>query len=155
MIRESDSDSNGDEGDNKPTAGKSEKKPSLTSQESYKKVIEITPQLKTYLFITTFFYKSTLLTVLHFRWKIKGRVERISRLIPIKGNSQMFYFGLRDHSGMIRIKAFGQQAQNYFNIIEKDKFYTIQFARVMEAKKTDQIYPLKHEIVLAEKTQVT
>jgi hypothetical protein len=36
---------------------------------------------------------------------------------------------------MIRIKVFGQQSQNYFNVIEKGNVYTIHYARVMAAKK--------------------
>lgn len=98
-----------------------------------------------------FFNKSTLLTNFsHFRWKIKGRVERISRLFPIKNYNKNVFFGLRDQSGIIRIKAFGKQAQKNFNVIEKGQFYTLQYARVDEAISVDHIFPLIHEIVIAE-----
>jgi hypothetical protein len=56
---------------------------------------------------------------------------------------------------MIRIEAFGKKAQNYFNVIEKGQFHNLQYARVEKVVITDQIYPLIHEIILAEKTQVT
>jgi hypothetical protein len=46
MIRESDSSLSGEEGNNQATAGTSEKT-SAKSQESYNKVTEIAPQLKT------------------------------------------------------------------------------------------------------------
>jgi hypothetical protein len=53
------------------------------------------------------------------------------------------------------IKAFGKQTQKYFKVIEKGQFYgcqfyTLQYARVDEAISTDQIFPLIHEIVIAE-----
>jgi hypothetical protein len=104
--------------------------------------------LSTFIF---FFLISTLLTNFsHFRWKIKGRVERISRLFPIKNYNKNVFFGLRDQSGIIRIKAFGKQAQKNFNVIEKGQFYTLQYARVDEAISVDHIFPLIHEIVIAE-----
>jgi hypothetical protein len=56
---------------------------------------------------------------------------------------------------MIRIEAFGKKAQNYFNVIEKGQFHNLQYARVEKVVIADQIYPLIHEIILAEKTQVT
>jgi hypothetical protein len=103
-----------------------------------------------------FLNKSRVLTnISNFRWKIEGRVDQISRLVPIKNNNKIFFFGLRDQSGMIRIEAFGKKAQNYFNVIEKGQFHNLQYARVEKVVITDQIYPLINEIILAEKTQVT
>jgi hypothetical protein len=154
MIRESDSSSSGEEGNNQATAGTSEKnigeitgilQQSNRNRSSTQNVISIE---HVYLY---FFDKSILLTNFsHFRWKIKGKVERISRLFPIKNYNKIFVFGLRDQSGMIRIKAFGKQAQKYFNVIEKGQFYTLQYTRVDEAISTDQIFPLIHEIVIVE-----
>jgi hypothetical protein len=46
--------------------------------------------------------------------------------------------------------AFGKQAQKNFNVIEKGQFYTLQYARVDEAISVDHIFPLIHEIVIAE-----
>ncbi|EFX67454.1 hypothetical protein DAPPUDRAFT_115443 [Daphnia pulex] len=47
-----------------------------------------------------------------------------------------------------------KKAQNYFNVMEKGQFFTLKYARVEKVVITDQIYPLIHEIIQAEKTQV-
>ncbi|EFX65027.1 hypothetical protein DAPPUDRAFT_333603 [Daphnia pulex] len=70
------------------------------------------------------------------RWKIRGRVCRISRLFPFKGDRNMFYFGLLDSSGLLKNKAFGEDAEKYYGI------------------NPNNIFPLKFEVILAKESEV-
>ena len=100
-----------------------------------------------------FFFSGSLLicfrNVLYFRWKIRGRVSRISRLFPFKGDRNMFYFGLLDSSGLLKVKAFGEDAEKYYGIVEEGKIFSIEYARVSVAKNPNNIFPLKFEVILA------
>ncbi|KAK4021522.1 hypothetical protein OUZ56_003437 [Daphnia magna] len=57
--------------------------PMNTAQPTFERIKNINPQLN--------------------KWKIKGRASRISRLFPIKENKRMFFFGLQDDSGTIKL----------------------------------------------------
>ncbi len=100
-----------------------------------------------------FFFSGSLLicfrNVLYFRWKIRGRVSRISRLFPFKGDRNMFYFGLLDSSGLLKVKAFVEDAEKYYGIVEEGKIFSIEYARVSVAKNPNNIFPLKFEVILA------
>ena len=55
---------------------------------------------------------------------------------------------------MIKVKAFGQQAEKYYKIIETGSFYSLQYARVSKVQNPNRIYPMKNEIVLTDKSEV-
>ncbi|XP_046647687.1 replication protein A 70 kDa DNA-binding subunit E-like [Daphnia pulicaria] len=88
------------------------------------------------------------------RWKIRGRVSRISRLFSFKGDRNMFYFGLLDSSGLLKVKAFYEDAEKYYGIVEEGKFFSIEYARVSVAKNPNNIFPLKFEVILAKESEV-
>jgi hypothetical protein len=60
----------------------------------------------------------------------------------------MFYFGLLDSSGLLKVKAFGEDAEKYYGIVEEGKFFSIEYARVSVAKNPNNIFPLKFEVIV-------
>lgn len=67
----------------------------------------------------------------------------------------MFYFGLQDQSGTIKIKAFEEEAEKYHPIIQPGEVYELQFARVAPATMPNAYYPSKYDITIAGRTKVS
>lgn len=43
----------------------------------------------------------------------------------------MFFFGLQDDSGTIKVKTFGKDAEKFYQVVQEGEFYTLQFAKVV------------------------
>ena len=67
----------------------------------------------------------------------------------------MFFFWLQDESETIKIEAFGEDAEKFYLLMQEGEIYNVQFAKIVTATKHNRIYPLKFEMIVCNKTQVT
>ncbi len=75
--------------------------------------------------------------------------------MTLKDNKKkMFYFRLRDKSGMIKIKAFAKEAMTFEPIIKIGHFYALQYGKVSPVQHGNPFYPLNYEITLANSSLV-
>ncbi len=53
----------------------------------------------------------------------------------------MFYFGLLDVFGLVKIKAFGEDAEKFYPLVKYLDFVSVEHARVVLAKNPNNIFP--------------
>ncbi len=66
----------------------------------------------------------------------------------------MFFGGLQDASGMMKVKGFAENAEKFYAVVRDGEIFEFQFARVGFAKTPNNFFLLKYELILAKETEV-
>ncbi|KAG0276608.1 Replication factor A protein 1 [Linnemannia exigua] len=94
----------------------------------------------------------------HNRWTIMARVTQKSDVKtwskPNGNEGRLFSMTLMDDSGEIKVTAFNQQVDDFFNVVEEGKVYYLSAAKVDIAKKQFSTVKNDYEIVLQRDSQI-
>lgn len=75
--------------------------------------------------------------------------------ITTQGEGRLFSFDLKDDSGEIRVTAFNEECNRFFDLIEVGKVYTISRGTVKTANRKYSNVPNEYEMSLTRDSQVT
>lgn len=91
-------------------------------------------------------------------WTIKGRVTSkfpIREWSNEKGSGKLFNFDIKDQSGEIRVTAFRDLVDKFFDIVEIDEVYSISKSQVKISNKLYSNLEHNYEITLTDETVLT
>lgn len=91
-------------------------------------------------------------------WTIKARISfksDIRKFMTMRGQGQLFNFNLIDSTDEIRVTAFNEQVDQFFNMLEIDQVHMITKAMVVPAKPKFSGLTHAYELRFARNTEVT
>ncbi|KAI9551023.1 hypothetical protein GHT06_005686 [Daphnia sinensis] len=71
-----------------------------------------------------------------------------------QGRPKDVFFRLEDEFGTIKVKAFGEDAEKFYLLIQEGEIYYVQFAKIVAGTKPNNIYPFEYEMIICNKTEV-
>ncbi|CAG8467190.1 8980_t:CDS:1 [Ambispora gerdemannii] len=92
------------------------------------------------------------------KWVIKARVIKKSEIRTWhnqKGDGKIFSFNIMDHSGEIKVVAFTDTCEKFYELIQENNVYTISNARVQTSRSRSFDSTNDYEIHLEKNTNIT